>query len=171
MLQSQVAAQQAANQLEGTQAPLDPPLTFDEALEEERLGRLFRGLSSFSHHFQPGFVYGLSKDKQPQRESWARDEEHAWQSLLALLPEKIRPKQEPAQAKREPTEFTTLRALIRDKGGLDETQFATQLRDAVEACMTLIEARDPRMSELLSPHRSLLTGRRFKKVRDLLDLA
>jgi hypothetical protein len=35
MLQSQIAAQQAATQLEGTQAPSDPALTFDEAVEED----------------------------------------------------------------------------------------------------------------------------------------
>ena len=35
MLQSQIAAQQAATQLEGTDAPSDPVLVFDEAEEEE----------------------------------------------------------------------------------------------------------------------------------------
>ena len=35
MLHSQIAAQQAATQLEGMQAPSDPALVFDEAVEEE----------------------------------------------------------------------------------------------------------------------------------------
>ena len=147
----------------------------EEPLEQERMARLFRRLTRFSNDFRPGFVHGLSRDKQPQRDNWSRDEAHAWRVLTDLLqierespPSAHSPVASAPVRREQPLELRELDVLLKSAGAHDEKEFEQLIRGTVDRCLKVMEPQDEELCHLLRAHVQYLSGSRFKKLRRAL---
>ena len=133
----------------------------EDPFDQDRLAKIFRRLTRFSSDFRPGFIFALSREKMPEFESWAIDEQHAWARLEAKLDlKKPLPKLSPQGDKT----LKSLKELL--KLGASQDGFSQKLRTAVDECLSAgLSQESPHLTTLLGPHLSHLSGKRFKKLR------
>lgn len=117
------------------------------------LDRIFSGMTAFSKREQPGFVFGLMRHHHPVGENWLSDARKWWQDLINQLPEDIRPDPEGA--------LEDLQQAIEEEADEDEI-----IESALAALEDGLDAEDPRLVKLMTPHRDLLGKHtQFKKLR------
>ena len=132
-------------------------------LGDRRVDFAFGSLSAYVKRARPGFVYGLARFHQPNRESWEADGEALYERLAAMVP---------APSDTEPNlnrKLDVLDGLVRELAicpSEARSAVGAQLRREVLAAFAMgLPARHPRLVHTLAPVADTFEGSEFRSLR------
>jgi hypothetical protein len=140
-------------------------------LGDRRVDFAFGTLSAYVKRARPGYVYGLARWHQPNRESWDADAEAMFERLAAMLP---------SAAEAEPNhqrQLDAIEAVVREIGiapAEARSAVAAQIRREVLAALAMgLQARNPRLVRIVAPVAEIFDAPEFRAlrraIRDELD--
>jgi len=140
---------------------------------DRRLDFAFGTLSAYVKRARPGYVYGLARWHQPNRESWENDAEALFERLSAMLPTPV--EAEPSARRK----IEVIEGLVREASTCPEevrSAVEAQLRREVLAAFAAgVQARNSRLVRMLVPVAGAFEGQEFRSlrraIRDEMDAA
>jgi hypothetical protein len=135
-------------------------------LGDRRVDFAFGTLSAYVKRTRPGYVYGLARWHQPNRDSWEADAEAMFERMAAMLPSA--PEVEPNHQR----QLEAIEGLVREIGiapAEARSAVAAQIRREVLAAFAMgIQARNPRLVRAVASVAEIFDAPEFRALRRAL---
>ncbi|MES2641528.1 MAG: hypothetical protein V4850_18695 [Myxococcota bacterium] len=132
-------------------------------LADRRVDFAFGSLSAYVKRARPGYVYGLARWHQPNRETWEGEAEALYERLAAMVPTPV--EAEPNIQRK----LDVIEGLVREMATCPEevrSAVAAQLRREVLGAFSMgLQARNPRLVRILATMSEVFEAPEFRSLR------